>query len=96
VFVMTTSIVERMAEAICIALGDDPNREGERLTAYEEAARAALAAAREPSEGMAIAGGCVSTWTPDDDGGEYEDYVGDYRAADVWREMIDKALEEDE
>lgn len=47
-------MVEAVARAICVGVGDDPDREGERLTAYDEAARAALKALAEhgPSEEM--------------------------------------------
>ena len=35
---------EAVARAICVALGDDPDREGKRLLAYDPASDAALAA----------------------------------------------------
>ena len=41
-----TELENRCARAICIAIGDDPDREGdERITAYDSAARAVLAEA---------------------------------------------------
>ncbi len=40
----TGDVVEAVARAICIGIGDDPDREGERLTGYDEAARQAIAA----------------------------------------------------
>lgn len=39
-----TDEIERVARALCIANGDDPDREGERLTGYDEMATAAIAA----------------------------------------------------
>jgi hypothetical protein len=40
-----SSLIDVVARAICVALGDDPDREGDdRVTAYDDAARAAIAA----------------------------------------------------
>lgn len=41
---MANDVIEAVAQAICIAMGDDPAREGERLTGYDELATAALTA----------------------------------------------------
>ena len=75
--------IERIARAICIAMGDDPDREGRRLTAYdgmaEAAYRATLEAIREPSEGM-LREAKIEMW---------EDFGALSR---VWHAMIDALL----
>ena len=78
------TMVERVAVAICRALGDDPDREGERLTAYDDAARAAIEAMRDPTPEMLEAGGRK---------GGFDGYWVEDNTAAIWAAMIDTALD---
>jgi len=81
------SMVERVARAICAALEVDPGPNlltgKPRWHGYIPAARAAISAMREPTEGMRKAAG--------DDAGYYAD-SGEIEV--VYRKMIDAALTE--
>lgn len=82
-------LIYKMAEAICIALGDDPHREGETPILYVDAAIAALNAIREPSNKMIGAG--------QRSGGHAAEYSWNavvcppYRS---WQAMVDAAIKE--
>ena len=81
---MTANMVERVARAICLADGEDPDercedwmQEFSGWRGYVESARAAIAAMREPTEAMLEAGRSTPPRT---------------RCLEVYRAMIDEAL----
>jgi hypothetical protein len=74
----------RLSRELCIAFGDDPDREGnERITAYDEVVVAFMLAIIEPSPRM------IQAAIDRDSIGEESVYHG------VWRAMIDAALAEE-
>jgi hypothetical protein len=92
---MTETMIERVARAICVASGLDPDRpfsssnysketEPQEFAWHEylPEARAAINAMREPTEAM-------------EDAGNSATYIWiDETSADVWPRMIDAALKE--
>ena len=102
-----TNMIERVARVICIGVGLNPegpdvlHAQGEQVHANWESfrgvARAAIAAMREPTGAMYMAGGIVapSAHLADKD---YKPYgtrtIGDMAAKAAWEKMIDAALEE--
>lgn len=98
-----TSMVERMARAICEASGrnpDDPlfwnERTGQVIgvawRGYEWKARAAIAALREPTEAMLADGdSAIPRFEADAETGAR--MMGREGALECWRTMIDAALE---
>ena len=85
------SMVERVARAICKNRGWNPdvsniaaNRFGMRWQAFEAEAREYIAALREPTEAMCIAGDVAqSAW---------EDRYNGGNARKAWEAMLDSAL----
>lgn len=89
-----TSMIERVARAIGGEENGAPVDEpGERWRNWEPAARAAIAAMRDPTEGMVRAGGAteVAGFDGEDDRNMP---IGEYEAEEAYRAMIDDALEE--
>jgi hypothetical protein len=82
---MPESLIERVAKAI----GAELEKAGVYVTHLDAITRAALAAAREPTKAMFVRGGIA---IEDSAFGEGNLIFG--AAADCWRAMIDKALEE--
>ncbi|MEZ2132438.1 MULTISPECIES: hypothetical protein [unclassified Sinorhizobium] len=76
-----TTMIERVARAIMEDSGGGRDRPDFNWRYYESAARAAIEAMREPTEDMRIAG-CQETWL-------------DPSVDDIYRAMIDAALQED-
>jgi anti-sigma-K factor RskA len=92
-----SEMIERVAREICIGLGDNPDREGERLIAYDDAARIAIAAMRDCSLAMLRAGYDEAVGSPnilthiEDD---CEPPMACYSGR-IWQAMIDAALQSD-
>ena len=92
-------MVERVARAICRAGGKNPDEVmlslgGEKTLmweAFEDVARAAIEAMREPTEAMTAAGSRVDVWHSWCAAGER---IVDDSAGDVYRGMIDAALKD--
>lgn len=83
-------MIERVARAICAAKGDDPDEpcedwmtEFSGWRGYQESARAAIEAMRDPTEAMIEAGAMVDNWCQSE---------GQAAQPDVYRKMIDEAL----
>lgn len=76
-----SEMVERVAKAICEAIGDDWNREGVEglAAAYQPMAIAAIKAMREPTEAMIEASN--REW----------DGRMSHRSSGAWQAMIDAA-----
>ena len=92
---MGEDMVERVARALCRVDSHPENAtmDGKPLWMdYIPEARAAIEAMREPTGAMAKAGAGAELTTSY--GGEYNtfDYLSGENAADVWRDMIDAAL----
>ena len=78
--------LERAARALCAALGDDWNREGQGALAdaYKGHVRAVLEAIREPSQKMVDAGYAMASDRADETDWEW-----------VWQAMLDTALKDE-
>lgn len=87
-----TSMVERVALAIGAAEMGGPV-EASKWRAWEEPARAAIAAMREPTGYMTEVGGAVVVAKGDSDG-DYNAPIGEYEAEEAYVAMIAAALEE--
>ena len=93
-----TSMVERVARTLCTTRGVDPDKEvhcqgGGILYEWhwwEREARAAIAAMREPTEGMLEGMSSLITGEVED----YNVYLGREDATEAWQLAIDAALEE--
>ncbi len=96
-----TEMVERVARAICEADSEPWDELGETgadnapfpysKEMYRKLARAAIAAMREPTEGMNAAGALPWRWTTHEAPPGLELPFG-WTNADTWRVMIDAAL----
>lgn len=99
-----TTMIERVARALCVAAGHDPDRThdiyvegdpdaGVAWAGYRREARAAIEAMREPTEAMVDAACDVVVGFS----GEYDDYnvyLGSHEFNGVWTAAIDAALKE--